>query len=128
LALLPLLLLLLPLLLQLLLALLLLLLLLRRRLTISALHSLSLGTRFISLGCPDLRRDRLPKFSWRTSATLTFTCPHRRRGAEPCPLILTLWRILWRLTLPWTLLLPGPFPCLTILFLLLRLCIPGRCR
>jgi hypothetical protein len=98
-----------------------LLLLLRRRLTTSPLHSFSLGTRFIRLSSTGRRRDLLTRSWLCTSARLpAFTRTHGRRRAELYRLILTLWRILWRLTLTWTLLLTGPSRWLTTLLLPLR--------
>src|SRR6266550_4224970 len=76
-----------------------LLLLLRRRLlrlSLHALHSFSWGARFTA-GSATRRL---------TSATLpVFNCTSRRRRAEPLTLVVTLWRILFGLTLAHTWLL-----------------------
>jgi hypothetical protein len=62
-----------------------------RRLTISALHSFALAARLTCRSATRRRRDRLPKSRWPTSASLLpFTSAHRRRRAEPYPLIVTL--------------------------------------
>jgi hypothetical protein len=92
-----------------------------RLLTIRALDPFSLAAHFTCGSATRRRRDRLPKSRWRTSAKLLlFAGSHRRRRTEPYRLILTLWRILWWLTLPWTLLLTGPSRWLATLLLLLR--------
>jgi len=79
------------LLLQLLLLPLLLALLWRRRLTISALHSFSLGACFIRLPCTRPGRDLLTRSGRRTSARFAaLTCAHRGRRAELNRFLLTL--------------------------------------
>jgi hypothetical protein len=90
----------------------------RRRLTMSALHSFSLGAGFIHLPCTSLGRDLLLQSGRRTSARLAaLSCTHRCRRAELYRFIVTLWRILWRLTLPRTLLPTGPWRWLATLLL-----------
>lgn len=93
----------------------------RRRLTTSPLHSFAFGTRFIRLSSTSRRRDLLTR-SWLCPSPrlALLSCTHRGRRAELYRLILTLWRILWRLTLPWTLLLTRPSRWLTTLLLSLR--------
>jgi hypothetical protein len=55
-----------------------------RWLTISALHSFSLGGRRTRGPATRRQRDRLPKSRWRTGSTLLiFGCASRRRRAEP---------------------------------------------
>ena len=75
-----------------------LLLLLRGRLTIGALHSLSLAACFNCRSAIRWRSNRLTKSGrLTTAALLVFTCGHRSRRAESYTLIVTLWRILFTL-------------------------------
>ena len=83
----------------------------RQWLSLSAAHSFSLSARFVRLSCcAGLRRDLLMS-SCRTSASSAlFRCSHRSsrgRRAELYRCLMLFWRILWRLTLPWTFLLAG---------------------
>ena len=88
----------------------------RRRLTMSALHSFSLGGRRTRGSATRRRVDRLPNSSWRTGSTLLmFSCAQRRRRAEPLTLessLVTLRRSLSCSTMRRT----------TMLLLLLRRC------
>jgi hypothetical protein len=80
--------------------LLLLVLMLGRRLCVSALHSFSLGARFIRGSSTSRMRALLMKSGRWTSARLpVFNCARRRRRAEPYTFVVTLWRILSWFTL-----------------------------
>ena len=59
----------------------------RRRLTVSALHSFSLGARFIRISSTSRRRDLLMKSGrWTAARLLVFSCAQRCRRAEPLTL------------------------------------------
>ena len=96
----------------------------RRRLTMSTLHSLSLGARLIRLSSSGRRRDLLTRSWLCTSARLpAFTRSHGRRRAELLrrrTLLVTLRRRLFRPTSRGIWLLTGPSRWLTTLLLLLR--------
>ena len=74
-----------------------------RRLSMSALHSLSLGARFIRLSCcTTLRRDLLMKSGWTSPRSALFRRSHRsprRRRAELQRLLRSLLAPLLRLLL-----------------------------
>jgi hypothetical protein len=110
----------------LLLALRLLVLLWRRRLSLSALHSFSLGARFTRGSTTRNRRDRLPKSGCRTSSTLLmFSCAQRWRRAEPLTLRSSLVTLRRNLSCPTTRgiwLLTWSSRWLATTFLLLRRC------
>jgi hypothetical protein len=93
----------------------------RRRRNVSALHSFLLDARFIHTFATARTRDLLLKSRRWTSARLSLlSSAQRRRRPEPYPLIVTLWRILSGLILPWTLLLTWSSRWLATLFLLPR--------
>ena len=96
----------------------------RRRLTVSALHPFSLAARLTRLSSTGRRRELLTgSWLYDSPRLALLSCAHRCPGCRRPELyrfILTLRRILWGLTLPWTLLITGPSRWLTTLFLLLR--------
>ena len=65
----------------------------RRWLSVRALHSFSLGARFIRISSTSRRRNLLMKSGRRAAARLPlFSCAHRRWRAEPYTFIVTLRR------------------------------------
>jgi len=96
----------------------------RRRLSVSALHSFSLGARFIRISSTSRRRDLLPKSGWRTGSTLLmFSCAQRWRRAEPLTLKSSLVTLRRNLSCPTTRgiwLLTWSSRWLATMFLLLR--------
>jgi len=103
--------------------LLLLVLLRRRRLSVSALHSFSLGARFTRISSTSRRRDLLMKSGrWTAARLLMFSCAQRRRRAGPYAFIFALGRSLSCPTMRGIWLLTWSSRWLATMFLLLRRC------
>ena len=95
----------------------------RRRLSVGALHSFSLGARFIRGSATSRMRALLTKSGRWTAAMLpVFNCARRRRRAEPYTFVVTLRRILSWFNLPGAWLLPWSSRWLATMLLLLRPC------
>jgi hypothetical protein len=96
----------------------------RRWLSVSALHSFSLGARFIRGSATSRRHDLLMKSGRWTSAMLpVFNCASRRRRAETLNLrfsLVTLRRDLFGPTMRWIWLLSWSPRWLATMLLLLR--------